>query len=101
MTPLSDNFLSKWEHIISGVEPTNVPLECIQRLIVKLQGRRRKTINLTALRKQGLTELEIEAVITRQLAEFEDEVVNVSFYVDVELVAELIQPVTESVLKEL
>jgi len=101
MTPLSDNFLSKWEHIISGVEPTNVPLECIQRLIVKLQGRRRKTINLTALRKQGLTELEIEAVITRQLAEFEDEVVNVSFYVDVELVAELVQPVTESVLKEL
>ena len=101
MPALSDDFIEKWEHIISGVEPTNVPLECIERLIVKLPNRRRKTINLSALRKQGLSEEELETVINRQLSELEADIVNVSFYVDVELVAELVQPVTESVLKEL
>ena len=101
MPTLSDEFIAKWEHIISGIEPTNVPLKCIERLTVRLKNRRRRTINLTSLRKQGLTEEELETVINRQLAEHEPDIVNISFYVDVGEVANIVQPVTELMLKEL
>lgn len=98
---LSDDFIKKWEDIVSGVEPTSVPLECIERLIIKLPNRKRKTINLQTLRKHGLTNEELEQVISRTLTEYEEDLVNVSFYINVELVAKLVQPVTDSVLKEL
>lgn len=101
MLPLSDDFFSKWEHIIGNVEKTSVPLECIHRLVVKLTSRRQKTINVQTLRKQGLNSEEIETVINRTLSDFGDNIVTVNFFVDIESVADLVQPATDEILKKL
>jgi Tfp pilus assembly protein PilO len=99
---LSDDFLEKWEHIISGIdEKTAIPLECIKKVIIKIEGRRRKTINLQALKKQGLELDEIELVISRQLAELDDLVQDLEFVLDVNAVAELVQPETNRILSGL
>ena len=50
----SDEFLSKWECLIGDVDKTEIPLECLKKVILKLEGRRQRTINLHSLRKQGL-----------------------------------------------
>jgi hypothetical protein len=34
---LNDDFLDQWEHIIAGVNKTDVPLECIKKVVVKLK----------------------------------------------------------------
>jgi hypothetical protein len=99
---LSDDFLEKWEHIISGIdEKTAIPLECIKKVIIKIEGRRRKTINLQSLKKQGLELDEIELVISRQLAELDDLVQDLEFVLDVNAVAELVQPETNRILSGL
>ena len=50
---LSDKFLEQWDHIISSVDKTEVPLECINKIVIRLQGGRQKTINLAKLKRDG------------------------------------------------
>lgn len=95
----SEEFIRKWEHIIDEVHITDVPVECIKKVIIKLQGRRQKTINVQMLRRQGVETEEIEILITRQLSELSDIIRDVDFMLDVEAVAEMVQPETDKLLK--
>ena len=97
----SDEFLDKWEHIINEVSKTEVPLECIKKVVIKMYGNRQKTINLHTLRKQGLDLAEMETVLTRTLTELGEQVRDVDFVVDVGAVAELVQPATDKLLNGL
>ena len=98
---LSDGFLDKWEHIINEVNKTNIPLECVKKVIIKLEGRKRRTINLPALRKQGLDINEIEIMLTRILDDLGDVVYDLDFVVDALSVAEMAQPETDKLLQTL
>ena len=97
----SEEFLSKWEHIVNEVAMTEVPLECIKKVVIKLNNKSQKTINLQRLKKQGLDVDELEVVLTRTLIELGDDVRDVDFVIDVGAVAELVQPETDKILKSL
>jgi len=99
--PFSDEFIQQWEHIIEEVNKTEVPLECIKKVVIRLGDRRQKTINLAALRKQGLDLDELEVVLTRTLTELGDSVRDIDFVVDVNQVAKLVQPETDKLLQDL
>jgi len=98
---LSDEFLAQWDHIISGVDKTEVPLECINKIVIRLQGGRQKTINLARLKRDGFDLEEIESYLTRNLVELGDLVRDIDFLVDVNAVARLVQPETDKLLKDL
>ena len=98
---LSDEFLEQWDHIISGVDKTEVPLECINKIVIRLQGGRQKTINLVRLKRDGFDLEEIESYLTRNLIELGDQVHDIDFLVDVNAVAQLVQPETDKLLKDL
>ena len=98
---LSDEFIEQWDHIISGVDKTEVPLECINKIVIRLQGGRQKTINLARLKRDGFDLEEIESVLTRNLVELGDLVRDIDFLVDVNAVACLVQPETDKLLKDL
>lgn len=97
----NEEALSKWEKLLSEVNKTEVPLECIKKVIVKLAGKRQHTINLHTLRKQGLDIEEIEVILTRKLAELGDEIRDLDFVVDIVAVAEIVQPETDKLLNGL
>jgi hypothetical protein len=99
--PFSDEFIQQWEHIIEQVNKTEVPLECIKKVVIRLNDRRQKTINLSALRRQGLELDEVEIVLTRTLTELGDTVRDIDFVVDVSEVAKMVQPETDKLLKDL
>ncbi|WP_353480077.1 hypothetical protein [Haliscomenobacter sp.] len=99
--PFSDEFIQQWEHIIEQVNKTEVPLECIKKVVIRLGDRRQKTINLAALRRQGLDLEEVETILTRTLTELGDTVRDIDFVVDVTEVAKLVQPETDKLLKDL
>jgi hypothetical protein len=98
---LSDEFLAQWDHIISGVDKTEVPLECINKIVIRLQGGRQKTINLARLKRDGFDLEEIESYLTRNLVELGDLVRDIDFIVDVNAVARMVQPETDKLLKDL
>jgi hypothetical protein len=99
--PFSDEFIQQWEHIIEQVNKTEVPLECIKKVVIRLNDRKQKTINLSTLKRQGLDLEELETVLTRTLTELGDTVRDVDFVVDVSEVAKLVQPETDKLLKDL
>ena len=75
----SEEFLAMWEHIIDEVHKTEVPLEYIKKVVIKLHGKKQKTINLQTLRRQGLDSDELEVVLSRTLNEFGDQVRDIEF----------------------
>ena len=97
----SDEFLAKWEHIIEEVNKTEIPLECIKKVVIRLHGKKQRTINLATLKKQGLDMDELEIVLTRTLTELGDTVRDIDFVVDVSEVAKLVQPETDKLLKDI
>jgi cupin superfamily acireductone dioxygenase involved in methionine salvage len=97
----SDDFLDQWEHIISSVNKTDVPLECIKKVVVKLKQGRQKTINVHLLLKQGLELEEVEVMLTRYFQEHDHEIRDVDFVVDISSVVNLVQPETDKLLGKL
>lgn len=95
----SDEFIEKWEHIINSVDITDVPIDCIKKVIIKFEQRRQKTINLSTLRKQGLELEEIEMIVNRNLSEYAEQIRDVDFILDINAVAEIVQPATDQLLK--
>ena len=95
------DFLTAWEHIVADVSKTDVPLECIKKIVIKFHGGRQKTFNLSALQKQGMSIDEIETMLTRTLAELDNEIRDIDFVVDVSAVANLVQPETNKILRGL
>lgn len=98
---LSDEFLDQWDHIISTVDKTNVPLECINKIILRLNGGKQRTINIVKLRKQGLDYEGIERILSAHFEEYEDVIDDIDFVLDITTVAELIQPHTDKLLSNL
>jgi hypothetical protein len=98
---LNDDFLNQWEHIIAGVNKTDVPLECIKKVVIKLAGGRQKTINVHTLLRQGLELTEVESMLTRYFQEHDHLIRDVDFVVDITAVAELVQPETDKLLGKL
>ena len=97
----TDEFLSQWEHILADVNKTDVPLECIKKVVIKLAGNRQKTINVHTLLRQGLELAEVEQMLTRYFSENDDQIRDVDFVVDVVAVANLVQPETDKLLGKL
>ena len=97
----NDDFLAKWEHIVNDVSKTDVPLECIKKIVIKFKHGRQRTVNLVALQRQGLDLEEVEAVLNRTFHEEHDNIRDVDFVVDINAVAELVQPETDKLLGKL
>ena len=99
--PLIDDFVDQWESILAEVNKTDVPLECIKKVVVKLTGGRQKTINIHTLLKQGMELEEVETMLTRFFTEKDHEIRDVDFVVDISAVANLVQPETDKLLGKL
>jgi 3'-phosphoadenosine 5'-phosphosulfate sulfotransferase (PAPS reductase)/FAD synthetase len=98
---LYDYPLDQWELIISEVNKTDVPLECIKKIVLKLSGGKQRTVNIHTLIKQGLALEEIEALVTRTFRELDEDIRDVDFVVDIKSVAALVQPETDKILGRL
>lgn len=98
---MSPEFIQKWERLLEDVEKQKIPVEFIKKIILKLTGKRQQTINIEKLLKQGLDPDQIEEVVSRKLYELDDEVVSIEFTLNVQSIAETVQPETDRLLNKL
>jgi hypothetical protein len=98
---MSPEIFEKWQNIIEDVDKTKIPVELIKKLILKLHGRKQRTINIASLIRQGFESEEIENMITNKLQEYDDELIGVEFILDIESIAEMVQPTTDKMLRNL
>jgi len=98
---MSPDFIDKWEHILEDVEKNKIPVEFIKKLIIKLEGKKQQTINIHKLLQQGLGPEQVEDAVSRKLHELEDLIVSVEFILNVQSIAETVQPETDRLLGKL
>ena len=98
---MSPDFIEKWEHILEDVEKNKIPVQFIKKLIIKLEGKKQHTINIQKLLQQGLDPDQVEDAVSRKLHELEDLIVSVEFILNVQSIAETVQPETDRLLGKL
>lgn len=98
---MSPEFIQKWEKLLDGVEKQTIPVEFLKKLIVKLHGKRQRTINIERLLKQGLESDQIEEFLSRKLTELDDEMMGIEFVLNVKSIADTVQPETDKLLNKL
>jgi hypothetical protein len=98
---MSPDFIDKWEHILEDIEKNKIPVEFIKKLVIKLTGKKQQTINIQKLLQQGLDPDQVEDAVSRKLHELEDLIVSVEFVLNVQSIAETVQPETDRLLGKL
>jgi hypothetical protein len=98
MTP---DYIKKWEHILEDVDKVKVPVQFIRKIVVRMTGKKQHTINIQSLMKQGLDPHEVEEVISRKLNELDPLITSFEFVLNVETIAETVQPETDRLLGKL
>ena len=95
---LNDDFLANWEDIVNAVDKDHCPISCVKKVVFKThQGQ--KTINLRSLRRQGIDDESIEQAVSSFIENNEKIIKSMELVLDVEAVAEIIQPETDKLLK--
>jgi hypothetical protein len=98
---MSPEFVKKWEHILEDVEKQKIPVQFIKKMIIKLEGKRQQTINIEKFLNQGLDPEQIEEAVGRKLHELDDEIASVEFVLNVQNIADTVQPETDRLLGKL
>ena len=98
---MSPEFIEKWEHILEDVEKNKIPVQFIKKLILKLQGKKQQTINIEKFLAQGLDPDQIEEAVSRKLHDLDELVVSVEFILNVQSIADTVQPETDRLLGKL
>jgi hypothetical protein len=95
---LNDDFLAGWEDIVNGVDKDHCPITCVKKVVFRTrQGQ--KTINLRNLRRQGIDDDSIEQAVSSFIEDNEKIIKSMELVLDVEAVAEIVQPETDKLLK--
>jgi len=98
---MSPEFIEKWEHILEDVEKNKIPVQFIKKLIIKLEGKKQQTINIEKFLAQGLEPDQIEEAVSRKLHELDDQVISIEFILNVQSIADTVQPETDKLLNKL
>lgn len=96
---LTEDILKRWEDIIDQVDKDHIPIECVKKVIFRISGGRQKTINLRRLKQQGLELDDIHDAVDEFVQANSDVITNMEFVLDIEAVAELLQPETDKLLR--
>ena len=98
---MSPEFIQKWENLLQDVDKQKVPIEFIKKIVLRLEGKRQRTINIEKLLDQGFEPEHVEDIISRKIIELDDEVIGIEFVLNVQSIADIVQPETDRLLNGL
>lgn len=93
--------IQDWERLLEDVEKHRIPVEFLQKLVLRLVGRKQKTINIEKFLQQGLDTETVEMIVSKQLEEHEEEILSIDFILNIERIADAVQPETDKLLSGL
>ena len=98
---MSPEFIEKWEHILEDVEKQKIPVQFIKKLVIKLAGKKQQTINIEKFLLQGLDPDQVEEAVSRKLQELDNIISSVEFVLNVQSIADTVQPETDRLLNKI
>lgn len=98
---LNLNVKKRWQDIVNDVDKKEVPVEVLQKIIVKLIDGTDISIDIKQMLEEGLDPLEIEDILNEKFQDLDQYIKTVDFFVDIDKVVNTVQPETDKVLKGL
>lgn len=98
---LNLNIKKGWQDIVRDVDKKEVPIEVLQRIVVKLIDGTDISIDVKKLIAEGNDPLEIEELLNIKFQDLDEYIENVDFFIDIDKVVGAVQPETDKVLKNL
>lgn len=98
---LNLNVKKSWQDIVRDVDKKEVPVEVLQRIIVKLVDGTDLSIDVTQLLADGNDPADIEELLNNKFQDLDEYIENVDFFIDIDRVVNTVQPETDKVLKDL
>jgi len=90
-----------WETILRSVTKEEVPVEMLDYLTVNLIDGTKVNVNIKQLIAEGRKPKDIESEINDRLSSLDAMVEDVDFFICIDSVANVVQPVTDKILKNL
>ncbi len=91
----------KWKDLVNKADKKEVPINLLDQVGVQLIDSTLVYIDVKCLLEAGQTTFEIEDMLDARFNELGDYIESVDFYIDVDKVANQIQPKTNALLKHL
>lgn len=91
----------QWKKILKDVEKREIPITMLQSLSVNLIDGTMVNINIKQLLAEGNDPEIIEEMLNIKLKSLDHMVDDIDFYVDIDNVAKIVQPITDQILKDL
>lgn len=91
----------RWQDIVNDVDKKEVPVDVLQRIVVKLIDGTDLSIDIKQLLDDGQDPDEIEELLNAKFHDLDQYIENVDFFIDIDSVVKTIQPETDKVLKDL
>jgi len=91
----------KWKQILAEIDTVEAPISVIQKIEVELIDGTVVEINVRDMLAEGYAEEELEDMINSRLDANDDVIKDASFFIDADNVANTVQPITNSILKNL
>jgi hypothetical protein len=95
------NERDKWKQILAEVDTPEAPISVIQKIEIELVDGTKVDINVQELLADGFDEFELEEAINQRLDANEHIIKDASFFIDADNVANTVQPITNSILKNI
>ena len=93
--------IQDWERLLEDVEKHKIAVEFLQKLVHRLKNRKQKTINIEKFLRQGLDSETVEIIVGKLLEEYEEDILSIDFILNIERIAEAVQPETDKLLSGL
>ena len=93
--------IQDWERLLEDVEKHKIPVEFLQKLVLRLKNRKQKTINIEKFLRQGLDSETVEIIVGKLLEEYAEDIQSIDFILNIERIAEAVQPETDKLLSGL
>lgn len=94
----SEDFYDRWEHLISSVEITNVPMRLIKEIKIQFKNNDTTTFDIVELLSRGYDMERIEETIEVFLDLHDEDIDCVDFHINLTALAEEVEPRTNKLL---
>ena len=98
---LNLNKKAQWEAILKSVEKKEVPIAMLESVSVNLTDGTTVNINIRELLDEGNDPDVLEKMLKAKLEALDNIILDMDFYISVKAVAQLVQPATDELLKNL
>ena len=98
---LNLNKKDQWERLLKEVSKEQVPVTVIRYITVNLKDGTCVDVNIEELLAEGMKPEIVEEFINNKLRDLDDYITDVDFHISVDAVSKVIQPFTDTLLKNL